>query len=79
VRRIVSVAEVIGMSKDGEVMTQELFTFKQIGVSPEGKAVGFHTALGALPMRAEHLRAEGEEIADSLFAPVRQPSPDKLY
>src|SRR5213593_3298777 len=79
VRRIVSVAEVTGMSKDGEVMTQELFTFKQIGVSPEGKAVGFHTALGALPMRAEHLRAEGEEIADSLFAPVRQPSPDKLY
>src|SRR5438093_6760634 len=79
VRRIVSVAEVTGMSKDGEVMTQELFTFKQIGVSPEGKAVGFHTALGALPMRAEHLRAEGEEIADSLFAPVRQPSLDKLY
>src|ERR1700758_218399 len=79
VRRIVSVAEVIGMSKEGEVMTQELFTFKQVGVSAEGKAVGYHTATGLLPMRMEHLRAEGEEVQESLFAPSRQPSPDKLY
>ena len=79
VRRIVSVAEVIGMSKEGEVMTQELFTFKQVGVSAEGKAVGYHSATGLIPMRMEHLRAEGEEVQDSLFAPGRQPSPDKLY
>jgi len=79
VRRIVSVAEVTGMSKDGEVMTQELFTFKQVGVSPEGKAVGYHSASGVLPMRMEHLRAEGEEIPEALFAQVRQPSADKLY
>jgi pilus assembly protein CpaF len=78
VRRIVSVAEVIGI-KDGEIQTQELFTFKQVGVSPEGKAVGYHTATGVLPMRGEHLRSEGEEIPDSLFTPIRQPGADKLY
>jgi pilus assembly protein CpaF len=78
VRRIVSVAEVLGM-KDGEVQFQELFLFKQVGVSPEGKAVGYHTATGVLPVRMEHLRSEGEDVAESLFAPVRQPSPDKLY
>ena len=78
VRRIVSVAEVIGI-KDGDVQYQELFTFKQIGVSPEGKAVGYHTATGILPMRMEHFRSEGEDVKEELFAPIKQPSPDKLY
>jgi pilus assembly protein CpaF len=78
VRRIVSVAEVVGI-KDGEIQTQELFTFKQVGVSPEGKAIGYHTATGLVPMRLEHLRAEGEDIRESLFAPLTQPTPDKLY
>jgi pilus assembly protein CpaF len=78
VRRIVSVAEVIGI-KDGEIQTQELFSFRQVGVNAEGKAVGYHTANGLLPMRMEHLRAEGEEVPEQLFAPSKQPSPDKLY
>jgi pilus assembly protein CpaF len=78
VRRIVSVAEVLGM-KDGEVQFQELFTFRQIGVNSEGKAVGYHTATGLIPMRMEHLRSEGEDIPESLFVPTPQPPPDKLY
>ena len=78
VRRIVSVAEIMGI-RDGEVQYQELFTFKQVGVSAEGKAVGYHTATGVLPMRMEHLRAEGEEIPESLFMPTAQLPPDKLY
>ena len=78
VRRIVSVAEVIGI-KDGEVQTQELFAFRQTGVSSEGKAVGYHTGLGILPMRTEHLRAEGEDLNENIFKPAQQPPPDKLY
>ncbi len=78
VRRIVSVAEVLGM-KDGEVQFQELFLFRQIGVNSEGKAVGYHTATGIIPMRMEHLRSEGEDVPESLFVPTPQPPPDKLY
>jgi pilus assembly protein CpaF len=78
VRRIVSVAEIIGI-KDGEVQFQELFTFKQIGVNAEGKAVGYHTATGVLPMRMEHLKAEGEDVPEALFKPTPQPPADKLY
>jgi pilus assembly protein CpaF len=78
VRRIVSVAEIVGI-KDGEVQYQELFTFKQIGVNAEGKAVGYHTATGLLPMRMEHLKAEGEDVPENLFKPIGQPSADKLY
>jgi len=78
IRRIVSVAEITGI-KDGEIQFQELFNFKQVGVNAEGKAVGYHTATGALPMRMEHLRAEGEDVPEQLFAPSKQPPPDKLY
>jgi pilus assembly protein CpaF len=78
VRRIVSVAEITGI-KDGEVHYQELFVFKQVGVSAEGKAVGYHTATGVVPMRMEHLRSEGEDVSEKLFVPIPQPPPDKLY
>jgi pilus assembly protein CpaF len=74
----VSVAEIMGI-KDGDVQYQELFTFKQVGINAEGKAVGYHTATGAVPMRLEHLKSEGEDIPESLFTPRSQPSPDKLY
>ncbi len=78
IRRIVSVAEITGI-KDGEVQFQELFTFKQVGVNAEGKAVGYHAATGVLPMRMEHLRAEGEDVPEQLFTAGKQPPPDKLY
>ncbi|MEP6751779.1 MAG: CpaF family protein [Candidatus Dormiibacterota bacterium] len=78
IRRIVSVAEIIGM-KDGDVQYQEIFKFNQLGVSAEGKAVGYHTATGVIPMRMEHLKAEGEDVPESLFNPTPQPPPDKLY
>jgi pilus assembly protein CpaF len=78
IRRIVSVAEITGM-KDGDVQYQEIFKFNQLGVNAEGKAVGYHTATGVIPMRMEHLRAEGEDVPESLFHPTPQPPPDKLY
>jgi pilus assembly protein CpaF len=78
VRRIVSVAEITGI-QDGEVRYQELFVFKQVGVSAEGKAVGYHTATGLVPMRMEHLRSEGEDVSEKLFVPTSQPPADKLY
>jgi pilus assembly protein CpaF len=78
VRRIVSVAEITGI-KDGEVQYQEIFQFRQIGVNSEGKAVGYHTATGIIPMRMEHLKAEGEEVPEHIFQPTPQPPPDKLY
>jgi pilus assembly protein CpaF len=65
--------------KDGDVQYQEIFKFNQLGVSAEGKAVGYHTATGVIPMRMEHLKAEGEDVPESLFRPTPQPPPDKLY
>ena len=77
-RKIVSIAEITGI-KDGELQYQELFVFRQVGINDKGKAVGYHTATGVKPMRLEHLRSEGEEVAEAIFAPSAQPPPDKLY
>jgi pilus assembly protein CpaF len=77
-RKIVSIAEITGI-ESGEIRYQELFVFKQVGVSGDGKAVGYHTATGVLPMRLEHMRASGEEIPEEIFRPTPEPPPDKLY
>src|SRR4029077_6380098 len=44
-RKIVSVAEGLGMV-DGEIALQEMFAFRQLAVTPDGRAVGYHTATG---------------------------------
>jgi pilus assembly protein CpaF len=77
-RKIVSVAEITGMA-EGEIQFQELYVFKHVGVDSEGKAVGYHTATGAKPMRSEHFIASGEELSEELFRPSPEPPLEKLY
>src|SRR6266481_6676434 len=77
-RKVVSVAEVTGL-KDGEVSLQELFAFRQVGVSADGRAVGYHTATGARSAYLQHFRSNGVELAEEMFVPAVQPDPDQLY
>jgi pilus assembly protein CpaF len=77
-RKVVSVAEVMGL-KDGDIALQELFAFRQVGVSPDGRAVGYHTATGARSAFMQHFRSNGVELAEEMFVPVAQPSDDHLY
>jgi pilus assembly protein CpaF len=77
-RKIVSIAEVLGMV-DGEIAMQELFAFRQVGVTPDGRAVGFHSATGARPNALAHFRSNGVELAEAMFAPTNQPAPEHLY
>ena len=77
-RKIVSIAEVLGMV-DGEIAMQELFAFRQIGVTPDGRAVGFHSATGARPNALAHFRSNGVELPEAMFAPTNQPAPENLY
>jgi pilus assembly protein CpaF len=71
-RKVVSIAEVMGM-REGEIVLQELFAFRQLGVSTDGRAVGFHTATGARSVFLQHFRSDGIELSDALFAPTPQP------
>ena len=77
VRRIVSVAEVTCI-KDCDIQYQEIFVYKQIGLK-DGKAVGYHTATGIKPMRLDHIKAGGEELADEIFVPISEPPFEELY
>jgi pilus assembly protein CpaF len=77
-RKVVSVAEVLGMV-EGEIALQEIFAFRQIGVTPEGRAVGYHTATGAKSSFAAHFLSNGVQLADAQFIPTAQPSADQLY
>jgi len=74
----VSIAEVLGL-KDGEVVLQELFAFRQVGVSNDGRAVGFHSATGVRTNFLQHFFSNGVELPESMFAPISQPSPEQLY
>jgi pilus assembly protein CpaF len=79
-RRIVSISEVIGFDEQsGGIRLHELFTFNQLGVSTEGRAIGYHTATGALPTRMERFQKSGEDLPGELFEPARQPGPADLY
>jgi pilus assembly protein CpaF len=77
-RRIVSVTEVTGLA-EGEVTLQELFTYRQVGVTPAGNAYGYHTASGAVPAHLDYLRSSGEDLPASLFDPTPEPAPEEMY
>jgi pilus assembly protein CpaF len=77
-RKVISVAEVMGLV-DGEIALQELFVFHQVGVTPDGRAVGYHTATGVQSVFKQHFLSNGVQLPDSIFAPTSQPPPEALY
>ena len=69
-RKVVSIQEITGM--EGEIITmQEIFTFKQTGVGPDGSVQGHFCATGVRPKFTDRLRTHGVNLPDSLFDPTR--------
>jgi pilus assembly protein CpaF len=77
-RKIVSVAEVLGIL-EGELVLQEIFAFRQIVVTPDGRAVGYHTATGQRSNFDAHFRSNGVVLPESMFVPTEQPPAEQLY
>ncbi len=70
-RIIASIQEITGM--EGDVITmQEIYTFKQTGLSDDGKVQGHFCATGLRPRFAERLRTHGIVLPDKLFDPSRR-------
>ena len=70
-RKVSSIQEITGM--EGEVITmQEIFAFKQTGLGPDGKVMGYFQASGVRPKFSERLRAFGAVLPDAMFDPSRQ-------
>ena len=69
-RKVISLQEITGM--EGDVITmQEIFSFRQTGVSENGTVQGHFSASGVRPKFGDRLRASGITLPDSLFDPSR--------
>jgi len=71
-RKIIAVSEVLGLHGD-QIKVQDIFVFKQTGVSEDGKVHGYFTATGIIPKYFEHLQSSGEGVSKDLFTPVPDP------
>ena len=70
-RKITSIQEITGM--EGEVITmQEIFAFRQTGLSQEGKVEGYFAATGVRPKFADRLRTFGFALPDAMFDPSKR-------
>jgi pilus assembly protein CpaF len=68
-RKIVSVAEIVGM--EGEVITmQDLFLYEREGLDEEGNVTGRFRATGIRPRCADRLQQYGVDLAGTLFSEV---------
>ena len=67
-RRLLSLSELTGM--EGDVVTmQEIFRYRQTGVSPEGQVVGKFEATGIRPKFIEQVMSHGVTLSADLFRP----------
>lgn len=70
-RKVVGLQEITGM--EGDIITmQEIFSFKQTGVSDIGAVRGYFSASGVRPKFGERLQACGISLSDSLFDPANR-------
>jgi pilus assembly protein CpaF len=72
-RRVISVSEVTGIENDA-VVAQDVFCFRQEGVSEDGRIHGRFVATKVPSRYAEHFRTHGVEWSDSVFALDREVS-----
>jgi len=69
-RKITSIQEITGM--EGEVLTmQEIFAYRQTGMTNDGKVIGHFQATGVRPKFSDRLRAFGAVLPDGMFDPSR--------
>lgn len=65
-RKITNITEITGM--EGEVVTmQDLFVFKQTGMSEDFKVQGHFTANGTMPTFLEELKSNGIKVDPKMF------------
>jgi pilus assembly protein CpaF len=69
-RKLTSIQEITGMEGDMVTM-QEIYTFEQTGVAPDGRVLGQFRATGIRPKFAQRLRTRGIELAEDMFDPDR--------
>jgi pilus assembly protein CpaF len=70
-RRITSISEVTGV-ENGTVQLQQLFEFRRVGFSTDGRILGYYTGCNAVPTFYEELRRMGVEVELSVFDELKE-------
>lgn len=65
-RRVTYITEITGM-EDDIISMQDIFVFRKLGVSPEGRVLGRFEATGIRPKFAEKLKASGINLPAAYF------------
>lgn len=66
-RKVTHVAEITGLEGD-IVQMQEIFTYNQQGIDPDGRVIGDFRATGRIPEFYEGLRQRGLQVDMSIFS-----------
>ena len=53
------------------ITMQDIFTYEQTGVGPDGAVLGHFRATGIRPRFVDRLRVHGITISDELFDPAK--------
>jgi pilus assembly protein CpaF len=69
-RKVVSIAEIVGMEED-VISMQEIFKFRRTGRTADGDIKGHFETTGVRPRFVELLHARGIELPSSMFMPGR--------
>ncbi|MCX6587576.1 MAG: CpaF family protein [Acidobacteria bacterium] len=70
-RKIVSIAEVVGIEGD-LVKMEDIFLFERQGVSPGGRVLGRFQGTGYRPNVAQRIRAYGTKLNDGIFDEIQE-------
>ena len=72
-RKIMTVTELVGLSRDGDIQLNDLFKFQQTGLAPDGTVQGQFMASGEKPSFLAELRIKGITIDDAIFTRTGAP------
>ncbi len=70
-RKVCCISEVVGLEGQ-QIVMQDLFEFRQSGISENGKVQGRFMPTGSMPTFFEHLKSRGLELDPSIFDPEKQ-------
>lgn len=65
-RKVTAITEVTGL-EGNQIVMQDIFAFKQTGVSPEGKIIGRMTATGSIPTWIDQVKSRGIPVDLGMF------------
>jgi len=68
-RKVIQIAEVVGMRDETHIDIQDIFLFKQTGVDLDGNVVGYFTSTGYIPTFYDEIRSKGIELSREIFVP----------